>query len=189
MRVPPFAAFADPRTRDAQNGPDRAEGHPRGAKPASFATAVRVSSPPRSCRPRWVTSSLDLRHSVDVAESSLHVRGRRPQRPLRNGRPGEQTSDPAAPQPPPGFAVPPFAPEGYDAALEGLVPSRPVIIPPDPQGVLQNNHAAREILAHDSLVIVRQLEMMNVFLGFEQANRYAIHAPSVRCSSLAHGQR
>lgn len=75
-------------------------------------------------------------------------------------------------------------------------------IPPDPSGVLGDSHAAREILGHESLVIVRQLEMLNVFMGvsrglffffpkmtfrlfnsilfflqFEQANRYAIHSP------------
>ncbi|ORX37703.1 Scramblase-domain-containing protein [Kockovaella imperatae] len=55
-----------------------------------------------------------------------------------------------------------------------VIPSRPVVIPPDPDGVLQDSHAARELLAHDTLVIVRQIEMLNIFVGFEQANRYAI---------------
>lgn len=40
-----------------------------------------------------------------------------------------------------------------------------VDIPPDPSGVLGDSHAAREILGHESLVIVRQLEMLNVFMG------------------------
>ncbi|GMK54974.1 hypothetical protein CspeluHIS016_0200300 [Cutaneotrichosporon spelunceum] len=55
--------------------------------------------------------------------------------------------------------------------------SRPgVVVPNDPKGVLQENHAAYELLAHDSLVVVRQFEMMNIFLGYEQANRYAIYS-------------
>ncbi|WVQ79166.1 hypothetical protein IAT38_001262 [Cryptococcus sp. DSM 104549] len=66
----------------------------------------------------------------------------------------------------------------YDPSIVGgpVAPSRPVSIPSDPQSVLGDSHAARDILGHESLVIVRQLEMMNVFLGYEQANRYAIHS-------------
>ncbi|ORY34718.1 Scramblase-domain-containing protein [Naematelia encephala] len=69
-------------------------------------------------------------------------------------------------------------PPEYD--IPDAVPSlsRPVIIPNDPKGVLTNNHQARELLGHESLVIARQIEMLNIFVGFEQANRYAIHTPS-----------
>lgn len=62
-----------------------------------------------------------------------------------------------------------FDPQAYAAR-------RSVVVPDDPRGVLQRNHAAYDVLAHDSLVVVRQLEMMNVFLGYEQANRYAIYS-------------
>ncbi|EIW71495.1 hypothetical protein TREMEDRAFT_67793 [Tremella mesenterica DSM 1558] len=61
--------------------------------------------------------------------------------------------------------------------IAGDVPRRPTYVPHDPHGVLQESHRAKELLAHDTLVIVRQLEMLNVFLGFEQANRYAIYTP------------
>ncbi|THY55727.1 Scramblase-domain-containing protein [Aureobasidium pullulans] len=50
----------------------------------------------------------------------------------------------------------------------------PVTIPDDPNGVLTPNHPAWDLLNNSSLVIQRQIEMMNVFLGFEQANRYVI---------------
>jgi hypothetical protein len=50
----------------------------------------------------------------------------------------------------------------------------PVHIPEDPHGVLKENHPAVSLLNNSSVVIQRQLEMMNVFLGFEQANRYVI---------------
>lgn len=50
----------------------------------------------------------------------------------------------------------------------------PVRIPDDPDGVLDPSHPAMAILNHSSLVIQRQIEMMNVMLGFEQANRYVI---------------
>jgi hypothetical protein len=51
--------------------------------------------------------------------------------------------------------------------------------PPDPSkvtsgSVISNFSSAGELLSHSALVVVRQLEMFNVFLGFEQANKYAI---------------
>jgi len=49
-----------------------------------------------------------------------------------------------------------------------------VRIPDDPDGVLPPDHPALSILGNSSLVIQRQLEMMNVMLGFEQANKYII---------------
>jgi hypothetical protein len=53
----------------------------------------------------------------------------------------------------------------------------PVHIPEDPQGVLKQTHPAMSILNNSSIVIQRQLEMMNVLMGFEQANRYVIMDP------------
>ncbi|KAJ2739079.1 hypothetical protein H4R23_000714 [Coemansia sp. Cherry 401B] len=43
--------------------------------------------------------------------------------------------------------------------------------------VIGEAHAARSILDHSSLRVTRQLEMLNVLLGFEQANRYALVDP------------
>ncbi|WVN86825.1 uncharacterized protein L203_101998 [Cryptococcus depauperatus CBS 7841] len=63
-----------------------------------------------------------------------------------------------------------------DVHVTPIQPVHSVYIPPDTHGVLGDNHAAKEILGHESLVIVRQLEMLNIFMGFEQANRYAIHS-------------
>lgn len=47
-------------------------------------------------------------------------------------------------------------------------------IPEDPHSVLKTDHPATSILANSSVVVQRQLEMMNVLMGFEQANRYII---------------
>ena len=47
-----------------------------------------------------------------------------------------------------------------------------VHIPADPHGVLPPDHPALAILGNSSLVIQRQIEMMNIIVGFEQANRY-----------------
>lgn len=54
----------------------------------------------------------------------------------------------------------------------------PVHIPEDPDGILKPDHPSTNILSNSSIVVQRQLEMMNVFLGFEQANKYIIMDPS-----------
>ncbi|KAF2021255.1 Scramblase-domain-containing protein [Aaosphaeria arxii CBS 175.79] len=53
----------------------------------------------------------------------------------------------------------------------------PVHIPEDPNGVLKETHPAMRLLDNSAIVIQRQLEMMNVLMGFEQANRYIIMDP------------
>lgn len=53
----------------------------------------------------------------------------------------------------------------------------PVHITEDPNAVLKETHPATSILANSGLVVQRQIEMMNIFLGFEQANRYIIMDP------------
>jgi Scramblase len=53
----------------------------------------------------------------------------------------------------------------------------PVHIPEDPNAVLKETHPATALLANSGLVVQRQIEMMNIFLGFEQANRYVIMDP------------
>ncbi|WRT69687.1 uncharacterized protein IL334_006677 [Kwoniella shivajii] len=120
-------------------------------------------------RQRGIATALPLLRQDDRLPRG-HVRPRR--RPIL---PSETNQHPA--ETPPG----PYPQYDFDqfnpSRVQPPVPSRPINIPPDPQGILKDNHAAREILGHESLVIVRQLEMLNVFMGFEQANRYAIHSP------------
>ena len=53
----------------------------------------------------------------------------------------------------------------------------PVHIPEDPRAVLKSNHPSTALLEQSGIVVQRQIEMMNVFLGFEQANRYVILSP------------
>ncbi|KAF1968759.1 Scramblase-domain-containing protein [Bimuria novae-zelandiae CBS 107.79] len=52
-----------------------------------------------------------------------------------------------------------------------------VHIPEDPHGVIKETHPAMRLLEHSAIVVQRQLEMMNVLMGFEQANRYVIMDP------------
>ena len=53
----------------------------------------------------------------------------------------------------------------------------PVHIPEDLDGVLNEKHPATSILSNSAIVVTRQLELMNVMLGFEQANKYVIMDP------------
>ena len=53
----------------------------------------------------------------------------------------------------------------------------PVHVPEDPDGVLNEKHPATSILSNSAIVVTRQLELMNVMLGFEQANKYVIMDP------------
>ncbi|KAI9933335.1 hypothetical protein AWENTII_002627 [Aspergillus wentii] len=60
----------------------------------------------------------------------------------------------------------------YDPSQNSLL--APVHIPEDPNAVLKETHPAMGILANSGLVVQRQLELMNVMIGFEQANKYVI---------------
>lgn len=58
----------------------------------------------------------------------------------------------------------------------------PAVVPHEPRDVLQASklsfEGATKLLSQSALVVSREIEMMNIFLGFEQANKYSIHAPS-----------
>lgn len=49
--------------------------------------------------------------------------------------------------------------------------------PEDTHAVLKSNHPAAKILENSAIVIEREMEMMNIMLGFEQANKYRILDP------------
>ncbi|KAF9431512.1 hypothetical protein BGZ76_000206 [Entomortierella beljakovae] len=69
--------------------------------------------------------------------------------------------------------------ETRSAIVEGLdIADTPAIVPDDPFGVLQPHDTAYKLLAQSALIMTRQVEMMNVLVGFEQANKYAIVDPS-----------
>ena len=60
-------------------------------------------------------------------------------------------------------------------ALRDTAPSNnsllaPVHISEDKDGIIKERHPATSILANSAIVVQRELEMMNVMLGFEQAN-------------------
>ncbi|KIR39388.1 hypothetical protein I307_01265 [Cryptococcus deuterogattii 99/473] len=145
------------------------------------ASALRVGSTSHPMLARGIATAVPLLRQQERLPRG-HVRPTR--RPIRHTplpdtdeRPGpsyQSTTTTTATDGPQAF----HAYEPYDPlVIPPVHHSGRVDIPPDPSGVLGDSHAAREILGHESLVIVRQLEMLNVFMGFEQANRYAIHSP------------
>ncbi|KAI8319377.1 Scramblase-domain-containing protein [Martensiomyces pterosporus] len=56
--------------------------------------------------------------------------------------------------------------------------SQPIYIPAPRGRILNETSKSAHLLSQSSLRVTRQLEMMNIFLGFEQANRYALIDPS-----------
>ncbi|GAA5967476.1 hypothetical protein JCM11641_000558 [Rhodosporidiobolus odoratus] len=70
-------------------------------------------------------------------------------------------------------------------ALISPISQIPVHIPHDPLGVLDRAEGSwapklKDLLSVPALAVVRQIEMMNVFLGYEEANKYQLLAPDGR---------
>ncbi|KAF8541588.1 Scramblase-domain-containing protein [Trichophaea hybrida] len=55
--------------------------------------------------------------------------------------------------------------------------STPVYVPEDPGAIITLKHPAARLLENSALVIQRQLELGNILIGYEQANKYAIMDP------------
>ena len=110
---------------------------------------------------------------------------RRPPPPVPSPKPyARQRQDPSkrpksSPEPPNEKQSPLDAVSGAlrNADQENNSLLSPVFVPEDPDGVLNEKHPATSILSNSSIVVTRQLELMNVMLGFEQANKYVIMDP------------
>ncbi|ETN44660.1 uncharacterized protein HMPREF1541_10330 [Cyphellophora europaea CBS 101466] len=136
--------------------------------------------------PRIPRGLLPLKHPVPPPPHVRTVRSRGPQQ-----RPEKQPSQASQPPQEPGSDAPTF----QDAPPQNSPPPpsmsnmlaqtsdadnpllAPVHIPDDPHAVLKSGHPSTNLLAESGIVVQRQIEMMNVFLGFEQANRYVILDP------------
>lgn len=97
--------------------------------------------------------------------------------PRRNHNPSARPQDASSqpPDTPSSVPTPPSVSEtlaAADPAHNNLL--APVHIPEDPNAIIKSQHPATKLLANSGLVVQRQIEMMNLFLGFEQANRYVI---------------
>ena len=138
---------------------------------SSVRHASRLREPSRSSKNLpWNTPARNARGSL-LPQQGRKVTASRPASQGRDGKPDPE------PQPQP------QQPQSSLAALsEGLRttdPSTntllaPVHIPSSPSNVLKDTHPSASILANSGLVVQRQIEMLNVFMGFEQANRYVI---------------
>ncbi|KAK5137787.1 hypothetical protein LTR08_007359 [Meristemomyces frigidus] len=120
------------------------------------------------------------RWSLRLPRATVHLAARRTLRPRISAiPPAHQTRH--LQTPPPRSREPAANDDNTAAQLattlaETPTPSltAPVHIPADPHSVLPAAHPALSILGNSSLFIQRQIEMMNIMLGFEQANRYTI---------------
>ncbi|GAA5828470.1 hypothetical protein JCM11251_006263 [Rhodosporidiobolus azoricus] len=82
-------------------------------------------------------------------------------------------------------STPSHTPPEASTAISSPAASIPVHVPHDPQGVLDLALASnapwatklKDLLSVPALIVQRQLEMMNVFLGWEEANKYALMSP------------
>lgn len=105
---------------------------------------------------------------------------KKPSTPRRNTNSSSRPQD--APSQPMGGAPEPPKPPSVSETLAVADPAHnnllaPVHIPEDEGAIIKSQHPATKLLANSGLVVQRQIEMMNLFLGFEQANRYVIMDP------------
>lgn len=110
--------------------------------------------------------------------ASRHTRSRPPVRVTR--RPTASTSPTEAPAPLTA-AEEPTGEQSLTPALP-LVSRLPVHVPHDSAGVLDSSQgewldSLRTLLSVPALVVARQLEMMSILIGYEQANRYQLLSP------------
>ena len=131
--------------------------------------------------PRYSVRTLTTRQSPPGPRGSIR---RTPPQPKLPPRPQNASSGPQN-EPSPSneaYATEPSKVEAVSTALSQTPDAqnsllRPVHIPEDPDGVLRETHPAMKLLDNSAIVVQRQLEMMNVLMGFEQANRYVIMDP------------
>lgn len=129
----------------------------------------------QTCLSRPTLQFLKIRNFRPLLSRGLRSRPSGPQRP-----PSSNTTGLAEPSEPAQQASQPQATisnllASTDPSQNSLV--APVHIPEDPRSILKANHPSTSLLEQSGIVVQRQIEMMNVFLGFEQANRYVIMDP------------
>ena len=127
------------------------------------------------CRP--LTLRISGARYISADRDPLRKKSSTPrQTPTSSSKPQDASSQPSGKA-----AQPPELPSisetlaGADPAHNNLL--APVHIPEDEGAIIRSHHPATKLLANSGLVVQRQIEMMNLFLGFEQANRYVIMDP------------
>lgn len=143
-----------------------------------------LSTPTRSAS-RFTRSRHPPTKHVASSSKSLH--------PTSPSPPVETTNTSTATEQP---LPPPPSSESTELSILGPPISRiPVQVPHDSQGVLDLAKGdwsikVKELLSQPAIVVARQIEFMNIFLGFEQANRVRLLSllalyPSLTRSMLA----
>lgn len=123
---------------------------------------------PLSVARRYARLSPRIATRILSASRTLHTSG-----PLRNG--GRTEEAPEKPQQPQNESrTSQISRALREASSTETNLLAPVHIPEDPLGVLNERHPATTILSNSALVVTREMEMMNVMLGYEEANKYAI---------------
>ncbi|KAF2125336.1 Scramblase-domain-containing protein [Dothidotthia symphoricarpi CBS 119687] len=140
---------------------------PRLPRPHIRTLASRVTPPPPGPRGRLPKHTPPQRR--EPASSSKQSDSE----PASSNTPNEPAQDASSP---------PSKVEAVSNALATTPDSEnnlvtPVYMPEDPHAVLRETHPAMRLLDNSAIVVQRQLEMMNVLMGFEQANRYVIMDP------------
>ncbi|EXJ60824.1 hypothetical protein A1O7_04977 [Cladophialophora yegresii CBS 114405] len=123
---------------------------------------------------RSACAALKPRTCLSAASRSFSASSQRLQSPDPEPR---KDQDAASPQ-----GKPPPKPPSMEDVLANTDPEdnpllAPVHIPEDSNAILRSSYPAAGILTQSAIVIQRQLEMMNLLVGFEQANRYVILDP------------
>ena len=146
--------------------------------PPSFRWALRLSRTEKSSvRSLSATTRLQLERQSKIPKRAL-PRVTTPKSSLVTNKSPGSLASPQTSQTP--SSKPPPDPNAVSNVLRAAAQNdhntllTPVYIPDDPDGVLRSDHPAFSILENSSVVIHRQLEMMNVLVGFEQANKYVI---------------
>ena len=133
-------------------------------------------------KPRIPNCTRALRPPVTVSNARLHIRSlgtrgpSRPPDPSQGQTPPPPSSDHDGPSPA-GQEKPSMSSLLAQTSDQDNSLLAPVHIPENPNAVLKSDHPARNLLAESGIVVQRQIEMMNIFLGFEQANKYVILDP------------
>lgn len=156
-------------------------------------TSLRSLPPTPSASHLRLLSSSSTTSASPRRDDRRSVRGTRFTKPRPTSRAPPQTELVPAPKAAEVEAVPSTSKEpsfpwaAYNAGpthLEGAdVPTEPpsvaavpVVVPRDEEGVLDNavgdaSERARTLFSVSAIVVVRQMEMLNVLLGYEQANK------------------
>lgn len=139
----------------------------------------------RFCRrPGAFLRLFELQSQVPILSRNIRTRPNRPNESPTTTPPSTETppaSDNGSAAQQTGSQPPPQRPNMSDMLAQTPDEKNnllaPVHIPEDPNAVLKSDHPATNLLTQSGIVVQRQIEMMNVFLGFEQANRYVIMDP------------